>query len=195
MGRVSFALIWFSVLLMPVFLLCASTGLITLFFIDPAFATHVFRGLWAINVVVYLFITLLSFSIDPATARRCWLQGITFPGTVSLLIMLYTVAPTALLSDGSELLGDLGAHSTAALGTALTLFAYAWLTVSMLAATAIRRVERRRWLAWLSAPLLYLVGYGPLQCAITATAYIKQLRGAEMRWDKTEKVGAVGELA
>jgi cellulose synthase/poly-beta-1,6-N-acetylglucosamine synthase-like glycosyltransferase len=195
LGRVSFALIWFSVLLMPVFLLCASTGLIALFLIDPAFATHVFRGLWAINVVVYLFITLSSFSIDPSTARRCWLQGIAFPGVVSLLIMLYTVAPAAFLSDGSELLEDLGAHPTAALGTALTLFAYAWLTLSMLAATAIKRVEHHRWLAWLSAPLLYLVGYGPLQCAITATAYIKQLRGAEMHWDKTEKVGAVGELA
>jgi cellulose synthase/poly-beta-1,6-N-acetylglucosamine synthase-like glycosyltransferase len=195
LGRVSFALIWFSVLLMPVFLVCASTGLIALFFIDRAFATHVFKGLWAINVVVYLFITLSSFSIDPSTARRCWLQGIAFPGAVSLLVMLYTVAPTAFVSDGSALLRDLGAHPTATLGTALTLFAYAWLTLAMVAAAAIRQIERRRSLAWLAAPLVYLVGYGPLQCAITATAYIKQLRGAEMRWDKTEKVGAVGELA
>ena len=191
----SFALIWFSVLLMPVFLICASTGLIALFFIDRAFATHVFKGLWAINVVVYLFITLSSFSIDPSTARRCWLQGIAFPGGVSLAIMLYTIAPTAFVSDGSALLRDLGAHPTAALGTALTLFVYAWLTLAMVAAAAIRQIERRRPLAWMAAPLVYLVGYGPLQCAITATAYIKQLRGAEMRWDKTEKVGAVGELA
>jgi cellulose synthase/poly-beta-1,6-N-acetylglucosamine synthase-like glycosyltransferase len=195
LGRVSFALIWFSVLLMPVFLICASSGLIALFFIDRAFATHVFRGLWAINVAVYLFVTLSSFSIDPSTARRCWLQGIAFPGVVSLLVMLYTVAPTAFVDDGSTLLRDLGAHPTATLGTALTLFAYAWLTLAMLAAAAIRQIERRRPLAWLAAPLVYLVGYGPLQCAITETAYVKQLRGAEMRWDKTEKVGAVGELA
>jgi cellulose synthase/poly-beta-1,6-N-acetylglucosamine synthase-like glycosyltransferase len=195
LGRVSFALIWFSVLLMPVFLLCASIGLIALFFIDRAFAAHVFRGLWAINVVVYLFITLSSFSIDPSTARRCWLQGIAFPGAVSLLIMLYTVAPAAFVSEGSALLRDLGAHPTAALGTALTLFAYAWLTLAMVVAAAIRPIERRRPLAWLAAPLVYLVGYGPLQCAITATAYIEQLRGAEMRWDKTEKVGAIRELA
>ena len=65
----------------------------------------------------------------------------------------------------------------------------------MLAAAAIRRMDRRRWPAWLSAPLVYVVGYGPLLCAVTATAYIKELRGAEMRWDKTEKLGAVGELA
>ncbi len=48
--------------------------------------------------------------------------------------------------------------------------------------------------ARLVAPGLYVVGYGPLLCAITAAAYVKEARGAEMRWDKTEKVGAVGEL-
>jgi hypothetical protein len=30
---------------------------------------------------------------------------------------------------------------------------------------------------------------------VTATAYVKELRHAEMRWDKTEKLGAVGELS
>jgi hypothetical protein len=56
-------------------------------------------------------------------------------------------------------------------------------------------MDGRRWLAWLAGPLVYVVGYGPLQCAVTATAYIKELRGAEMRWDKTERVGAIGEVA
>lgn len=195
LGRVSFGLIWFSVLLMPIFLISASTGLIALFLTDRTFAMHVFRGLWAINVIAYLFITLSSFSIDPRTARGCWLQGIAFPGIVSLLIMLYTVLPTAFVTDGAKLLRDIGAHPTAGLGTALTLFVYAWLTTSMLAAAAIRDIEKHTGLAWLSRLLVYLVGYGPLQCAITATAYIKQLRGAEMRWDKTEKVGAIGNLA
>jgi len=195
LGRLSFALIWFSVLLMPVFLLSASTGLIALFFDNRVFAEHAFRGLWAINVVAYLFITLSSFSIDPRTARLCWREGIAFPGIVSLMIMLYTVLPADFVADGNVLLRALGIHPSAALGDALTLFAYAWLTVSMLAAAAIRQMDRRRWLAWLSGPLVYVVGYGPLQCAVTATAYIKELRGAEMRWDKTEKVGAIGEVA
>ncbi len=195
LGRVSFALIWFSVLLMPVFLISASSGLIALFFTDRVFAEHVFRGLWAINVVTYLFITVSSFSIDPRTARMCWREGLLFPGIVSLLVMLYSVLPGAFVSNGNRLLRDLGVHPSVGLGDALTLFAYAWLTASMLAATAIRRTERRRWLAWLSAPLVYVVGYGPLQCAVTASAYLKELRRAEMRWDKTEKLGAVGEQA
>ena len=42
-------------------------------------------------------------------------------------------------------------------------------------------------------PLLYVVGYGPLLAAMTAAAYVKELRGAEMRWEKTEKTGKVGE--
>jgi hypothetical protein len=31
-----------------------------------------------------------------------------------------------------------------------------------------------------------LVGYGPLLCAITAAAYVKELLGKEMVWEKTE---------
>jgi hypothetical protein len=47
----------------------------------------------------------------------------------------------------------------------------------------------------LARPLLYVVGYGPLLCAIAAAAYLAELRHAEMRWEKTEKTGAVGDLA
>jgi hypothetical protein len=65
----------------------------------------------------------------------------------------------------------------------------------MLAAWLLKRLEEWGHAAWLVPPLLYVVGYGPLLCAMTAGAYIKQLHGAEMKWDKTEKTGAVGELA
>ena len=46
-----------------------------------------------------------------------------------------------------------------------------------------------RALAKLVAPLLYIVGDGPLLTAMTAVSYIKEMQGAEMRWDKTEKTG------
>ena len=39
--------------------------------------------------------------------------------------------------------------------------------------------------------LIYLAGYGSLLCAITFDSYLKELAGAEARWDKTEKVGRV----
>jgi hypothetical protein len=42
---------------------------------------------------------------------------------------------------------------------------------------------------YLSVVLLYLAGYGALLCAITLAAYVKEIRGAESTWDKTEKTG------
>jgi hypothetical protein len=35
------------------------------------------------------------------------------------------------------------------------------------------------------------VGYGSLLCSCTFASYIKELRGAEMKWDKTEKTGGM----
>jgi hypothetical protein len=65
----------------------------------------------------------------------------------------------------------------------------------MLAAYLVKRLESVRGIGSLARPLLYVVGYGPLLCAITAAAYLAELRHAEMRWEKTEKTGAVGDLA
>ena len=50
-------------------------------------------------------------------------------------------------------------------------------------------VEPKRDGRLISAIILYLVGYGTLLCACTFASYVKELRGAEMRWDKTEKTG------
>jgi predicted membrane-bound dolichyl-phosphate-mannose-protein mannosyltransferase len=47
----------------------------------------------------------------------------------------------------------------------------------------------------ISRVLVYLAGYGPLLCAITFTAYLKELSGAEARWEKTEKTGKVAASA
>ena len=70
-----------------------------------------------------------------------------------------------------------------------------WLSASMLAAYLVRAARARARVGWLARPLLYVVGYGPLLCAITAAAYVAELRRAEMAWEKTEKTGAVGDLA
>ena len=44
----------------------------------------------------------------------------------------------------------------------------------------------------LSAVVLLIGGYGPLLCAVTFAAYLKQAFGADMSWDKTEKKGSIG---
>ena len=40
----------------------------------------VFRSLWALNLLTYLFVTLSAFAYDGPAARRSWLEAITFPG-------------------------------------------------------------------------------------------------------------------
>lgn len=94
-----------------------------------------------------------------------------FPRIISLAI-LYTLDPSFLDARGTDLAGQAGID-----------------------ADAVKRIEVQRGLSWLARPLLYLVGYGPLLCAITAAAYVEEARGSALVWEKTEKLGAVGDLA
>ena len=68
---------------------------------------------------------------------------------------------------------------------------YAWLTVSLAVAYLAKAVEASRLGRLLSPVLIYLVGYGSVLCACTFASYVLELRGAEARWDKTEKTGKV----
>ena len=176
LGGVSFALIWFSVFLMPAFMVSSSLALLGLYAIDRDFSIGVFQALWFINLATYLFITLMSFSLDPQVGRATWREGICFPGLISLAIIAYAVYP------------DLAGRFA---GDAFLLFSYVWLSVSMLAAWAVKRLEAVPVLGRAAPALLYVVGYGPLLCAITANAYLKELQGTEMVWEKTEKTGTV----
>ena len=179
LGGVSFALIWFSVFLMPALMVLSSASLVTLFVLDRELSIDAFRSLWALNLVTYAFVTLSAFAQDGPAARRSWLEAVTFPGLISLAIIVCTTADPVL----------------DALPDWLLLFAYVWLSASMLAAYLVRRLERVPVAGRLAPLLLYVVGYGPLLCAITAAAYVAELRRAEMAWEKTEKTGAVGDLA
>jgi len=68
---------------------------------------------------------------------------------------------------------------------------YAWPLLAMLLAPLVRACDGVRGLRLLSVPLLYVIGFGPVLCAITLDAYVKQWRGASAAWDKTEKTGRV----
>lgn len=196
LGGVSFALIWFPLLLMPLLMIVASLGLLTLFFVDRSGSAHVFRLLWFVSVAAYLFTTLSCFSIDPATARRCWREGVLFPGLISLAIMLDATVPRVFTVDGARAVRNVGVNPvTTHLGTALLLFGYVWISTCMLAAYLVKRLAVSHRVGWLVAPLVDVVGYGPMLCAITADAYVRQLRGAAMTWEKTEKIGMIGSRA
>ena len=190
LGSVSFGAIWFSVFLLPVTLLLASAALVALYFLNYGLSHTAFHALWIINVIAYVFITTYSLLIDPQTGRRTWRQGILFPGIISLTIMAGVV-----LTDPVQWLVR---HAVTAIGLpygewvvhAVVLFTYAWLSASVLVAYLAKVVERDSGPGkYLSVVLLYLAGYGALLCAITLAAYVKEIRGAESTWDKTEKTG------
>jgi cellulose synthase/poly-beta-1,6-N-acetylglucosamine synthase-like glycosyltransferase len=191
LGGVSFGLFWFCIFLLPLIMVLASASLIALYFADFPLAWSTFRVLWIINVVSYVFTTSFALLIDTEVAKRCWREAALFPGAVSLVIIVYTCFPkgfTWLVRHGAAALGF---RVTVFDVHAMILFAFAWLAACMLVALCGKLVEDSRPGKVLSPLFVYVGGYGPLLCAITFSSYVKELRGAEMKWEKTEKTGKV----
>ncbi len=72
LGSVSFGLLWFCLLLLPVFMVLASGSLVILFFIDYQLAWTAFHVLWLTNVITYIFITSFTLVIDTQVGRHTW---------------------------------------------------------------------------------------------------------------------------
>ena len=191
LGSYSFGLFWFCLFLLPIFMIVASASLIALFFIDFPLSWAAFKMLWITNAIGYIFITSFTLMIDPETARNTWREAVTFPGLISLAIIHYTLFPRFFKWALLEVLELVHIPASGPVLRSIILFIYFWLAASMLVAWAAKVIESRRRLRWLSPPLVYISGYGPLLCAIMFTSYIKEARGAEMTWDKTEKTGKV----
>jgi cellulose synthase/poly-beta-1,6-N-acetylglucosamine synthase-like glycosyltransferase len=191
LGSISFGLFWFSLLLQPILMIMASGALITLFFIDKSLAWQAFHALWITNLLTYVFITSFALLIDPPTGRRVWREAVMFPGAISLIIMLAAIAPVPLRFLAYHGLSHVGAYGAGGLAGGVELFTYVWLGGSMLVAYLAKIAESRFAGRFTSPLLIYLAGYGSLLCAVTFAAFIKQLRGADVKWDKTEKTGKV----
>ncbi len=195
MGTFSMGVLWFSIFLMPIFQIMSAAGLIGLYFMNAPLAWFLFRGLWIIAGVTYLIVTFVSYVVDTESASKTWLEGILFPGLISLSVIIYALVPP--LGDWvADVLHLKACPQAVALGQ---LFLYAWQALSMLVAWLAKEVEVRTISAgiprlgrWLSLVMIYISGYGPFLCAVTFGAYIKEFRGAEMKWDKTVKTGKVG---
>ncbi len=195
LGGVSFGVIWFSLFLQPLLMLLASASLVALYLIDAPASWRVFHPLWICNVVTFAFITAFALSLDPSTARRTWKQAITFPGLVSLAILVYAAFPGAVRWGADGLMRLTGVHPGPVAAHALVLFVYAWLGASMFVSYLAKRLEGRRGGRFWSPLFLYVGGYGPLLCSVTLAAYWRELRRAEMRWEKTEKEGKMAVAA
>lgn len=183
LGSMTMAFMWFSIFLMPLFQIGASLSLITLYFLDPAWAWVLFRGLWITASLVYLLVTFGSFAVDWESCRKSWMEGLLFPGLVSLTIIVYSLL--------GPWMGSFSPPAGSVLVEVLVLFAYSWLALSMVVAWSAKALEGTR--AGRLAPLLlFVAGYGSFLCAVTFGSYVKELRGAARTWDKTVKTGKVG---
>jgi glycosyltransferase involved in cell wall biosynthesis len=189
LGGITFGVNWFCLFLQPIFMITSSAALLTLYFAGSPSVWPAFRVLWIINAATYIFITGFALLIDPDTARRCWRQAVLFPGVVDLAVIAYTCFPRLLQEAAREFFAASGLPVPRVSWGIV--FIYAWLGASMAVAYLAKVVEPRRAGRTIGALLLYLAGYGSLLCACTFAAYIKELRGAEMSWDKTEKTGKV----
>jgi cellulose synthase/poly-beta-1,6-N-acetylglucosamine synthase-like glycosyltransferase len=188
LGTISFGLTWFSLWLLPVAMVLSSIGLVGLLFLQSPLADVVFRTLWISAACTYVFVLALGVQTDSALSRRCWREVATFPGIVNMFVMLTAFFPPLVEVRIPALFGaTLNAHQI----FILTLCIYIWLPFSMLAALLARRVERTQVGAFVAPLLVYLAGYGALLCAITFDSYLKELRHAEAKWDKTVKTGRV----
>jgi cellulose synthase/poly-beta-1,6-N-acetylglucosamine synthase-like glycosyltransferase len=195
LGSVTFGLFWFSLLLQPLMMICASASLVALFFIEYQLAWAAFHVLWITNVITYVFITSFALLIDPSTGKRVWRQALLFPGVISVFIIVTAVFSDPIVWLTVHALRLAQVTATPAEVHALELFTYLWLAGCMAVAYLAKVTETRRLGRFISPALLYIGGYGPLLCAIALAAYIKELRGAEAVWDKTEKTGKVAMSA
>jgi cellulose synthase/poly-beta-1,6-N-acetylglucosamine synthase-like glycosyltransferase len=191
LGSVSFSVFWFCLFLLPLFMILASASLLILYFADFPMAWVTFHVLWIINALTYVFITSFVLMIDWQTGRHTWLQGILFPGVISVAIIIAACFPRLLRMIFYHALPLAGLVLTPAERRSLVLLAYSWLALSMVVAYLGKVIEPHRLGRLLAPAFIYIAGYGPLLCACTFASYIKELRGAEMTWDKTEKTGKV----
>ncbi|MBW8870966.1 MAG: glycosyltransferase family 2 protein [Leifsonia sp.] len=188
LGGISFGIVWFSLWLLPLIMIMSSIGLAGLLFLQNELATGIFRALWISASLAYLFVLILGSLTDARTTKRELGHVLLFPGIINMIVMITALFPPVTLVWLPGLFG-VTLDSTALF--ALTLAIYIWIPFSMVFAWLARKSEKTRAGRWLAPTLIYLAGYGSLLCAITFDSYLKELAGAEARWDKTEKVGRV----
>lgn len=188
LGSISFGLTWFGVFLLPVFMMLASVGLIGLYLLDSSLSSFIFRSMWIVIGCAYIYTIVLAVQLDAPMARVAWREVLLFPGAISIVVMISAFFP-GLFTERMPAM--LGLRMTEAGITVWHISIYAWISLCMVAAWGAKRLDTAGAPQWVVAPYVYLVGYGPILCAIAFDAYVKEAQGAAMVWDKTEKTGRV----
>jgi cellulose synthase/poly-beta-1,6-N-acetylglucosamine synthase-like glycosyltransferase len=187
LGSIPFGLAWFTILLLPAFMLLAAAAMLTLLILHSEIADFVFRFMWISAACIYLFSMLYSVQLDPRIGRQSWREALMFPGLGALILMAIALFPW-LFESG---LAELGMALTDQTRFMWAVIFYLWGPISMLGIWLARAVERLPGGRFFAGLLLYICGYGSLLCAITVDSYIKEWRRADASWIKTEKIGRV----
>ena len=187
LGSFAFGLAWFTILLLPAFMILAAAGMLALLLLHSDIAEFVFRFMWISAACIYLFSMLFAVQLDPRIGRQSWREALMFPGLGALLLMAIALFPH-LFEDGLAALG-LPLNDETRILWAIGF--YLWGPISMLGIWLARVVEKLPGGRFFAGLLLYVCGYGSLLCAITVDSYIKEWRRADAAWIKTEKVGRV----
>jgi len=79
LGSWSMAMMWFSIFLMPIFQIAASSSLVTLYFINARLSWALFELFWIVAGVVYLLVTIVTLLTDIKQAKRPGARASCFP--------------------------------------------------------------------------------------------------------------------
>ena len=188
LGSFAFGIVWFSIWLLPVAMILSSIGLLGLLFMRSDLAATTFQILWISAAATFIFILAYGAQLDGKLSRSSWRELLTFPGVISMFVMLTAFFPTLVMVDVP---GVFGLRLSNEGEFWLTAAIYIWIPFSMVGAWLARKAEKTWAGPFLTPLLIYLSGYGSLLCAITFDSYIKEARHAEAKWDKTEKTGRV----
>ena len=110
---------------------------------------------------------------------------------LSAILWYWRVLPVIVGGMAFVLRRTLGIGGAVGLGSAATVF-LGNIEGSLVVRPYLAKVTQTRWLGRFVSPvLLFIGGYGPLLCAITTAAYVKEIRRAQATWEKTEKTGQV----
>ncbi|WP_165481221.1 glycosyltransferase family 2 protein [Legionella jordanis] len=185
LGNLLFGIIWFCVILTPIIMILSAIGLVGLFFLSKEHSAHIFFYLASLSLFVYLYTTLYAIIVDRKTSRLSWLEGILYPGIISLSILLFSINPEFVLRQLNLLFNT---QSSTKFNTFILLFMETWSAFCMIWAWLIFRLEFAGVSSKITNFLLLIVGYGPLLCAINLSAYIAEIKRPTLKWDKTEKI-------
>lgn len=191
LGNLLFGIIWFCVLLTPVIMIISALGLVGLFILDKEHSSHIFFYIASVSLFVYLYTTLFSILVDRRTSSLSWLEGILYPGLISLFILAVSVNPDFFFKQLSYLVGT---SNPKRLNEMVLLFMETWSALCMFWAWLIFRLEYAGVPTPITNFLLTIVGYGPLLCTINLSAYIAEIKHPNLIWDKTDKVSSIRKV-